>query len=340
VGKIKNTFRGVVGMAKIRKIEGILPSACVPFTDSTCKTIDEEALRVHYRYLLKFDLGGLVVGGHMGEMPYLSIPERRRVTQIAVEEGRGKRLIIGGICSDSTHVAVEQGLEVKELGGDAVLFTPPAISAWNMSTDDDRAMIEHFTKFDKEVNIPFIIMASPISLAHGISVSTLKNLAQRFDNFVAMKIPTGWNTGAFRSVVIGLKSVRDVGCLVAGSSNNFGILCAGGDGNLSGAGNFLAGPDVELLKAFKAGDLVKAKAIADKIAPVVDILDGYSGLPRFYYHYRFKIGAWLMGLIPRPHMRLPQMPPPKKEIEMLGQAMTKAGMKVVHEAEELAIANY
>ena len=45
-----------------------------------------------------------------------------------------------------------------------------------------------------------------------------------------------------------------------------------------------------------------------------------------------------MGLIPRPNMRLPQIPIPKREVEMLREAMIKVGLPVVREAEEFAIA--
>jgi 4-hydroxy-tetrahydrodipicolinate synthase len=326
-------------VSKIEKFEGSLPSACVPFTDKTCKTIDEDALRVHYRFLLKHDLGALVVGGHMGEMPFLSEAENKRVVQIAHDEAHGKKLIIGGVVADSTRVAIEQGLAVKEAGGDAVLFTSPVIFGWSM-TDDDRGMVEHFVKFDKEVNIPFILMASPAGGVHGVALPTIIKLAQRIENFVGMKILCGnWNTGAFKTCTATLKSVRDIGCLNAGSSNLFGTMLVGGDGNLSGAGNFMVEQDITLIKAFNTGDLAKAREIADRYQPVTDVLDGSIGLPKFYFHYRFKIAAWLMGLIPTPYMRLPQMPPPKKDIELLRQAMIKAGFPVVHEAVDLEIAD-
>lgn len=327
-------------MAKLRKIEGIVPAACVVYTDETCRTIDEDVYRQHLRYLLKHDIGALVVGGHMGENPCLTREERKRILKIAQEEVKGKIPVVGGISSESTREAVEQGLEAKEWGADALLFPPPNMPGWDMITSG-QMMVEHYANFDRKVDIPIILYGSPnAGGTFGILPQTFREIAQRVENVVALKILAGWNTGVFKACCRAMKSVRDIGCLQAGSSNLVGAFMAGGDGTLSGSANFLVEQEVQVLKAVKAGDYVKAKEIADNYEPICDLLFGYSaGLPISYFHYRFKVGTWLMGLIPRPHMRLPQLPIPKKEVEMIRQAMIKAGLPVVHQAEDFALSD-
>ena len=81
--------------------------------------------------------------------------------------------------------------------------------------------------------------------------------------------------------------------------------------------------------------LAKAKEIDDRVRPVTDIIYGYRvGLPVTHFHYRYKVAAWLIGLIARPHIRLPQMAIPLKEVKMLREAMIKSGLPMVREAEQ------
>ena len=78
-------------MASLKKIEGILPSVCIIYTDETCKTINEDEYTKHLRFLLKHDIGALVCGGHAGETECLTLPERKRLIEIAREGADGNR---------------------------------------------------------------------------------------------------------------------------------------------------------------------------------------------------------------------------------------------------------
>ena len=63
------------------------------------------------------------------------------------------------------------------------------------------------------------------------------------------------------------------------------------------------------------------------------------GLPVVYFHYRYKLTAWLTGVIESPHMRLPQLPPPVADILVLRDALLRAGKPVVRNVKDpLAVA--
>ncbi len=325
---------------KLRKLEGVIPSACIVFTDESCRRLDEDATRKQFRYLLKHEIGALVVGGHAGEVECLDPDERKTVLRIAKEEAKGKVPVVGGIVADSTREAIRMGLEAKEAGADAVLFCPPTIIGYDRETGGN-FYVEHYAKFDEEVDLPIIMFGSP-SLArtagtYNILPKTFKAIAERVENVVACKITARWDIGAFRSTVRALKEVRDISCLFAGSSNMFVALMYGADGNLSGDGNYRAAEDIDIYKAVKNNDLVKAKAIQDRLSFLTDFVKDGRNSPT-YFHYRYKVVTWLMGLIPRPHMRLPQLPPPLEEIRFIREALVRAGMPVAREAEALAIA--
>jgi 4-hydroxy-tetrahydrodipicolinate synthase len=88
------------------KLEGIFPATPVIFTDRTCRTLNYEATRSHYRFLLDHGVDSLCVGGHAGETECLTMDERLRLIDIAREECGGNRPVIGGVIADSTWAAI------------------------------------------------------------------------------------------------------------------------------------------------------------------------------------------------------------------------------------------
>lgn len=330
-------------MATNSKWEGIFPSVCVVYKDKSCRAIDEDAYRELLRDLLKVDIGALVVGGHAGETECLTMDERMRVIKIAQEEAKGKVPIVGGVISDSTWWAIEQGKKQKDVGADAVLFMPASLIGWD-PVKADHFIIEHLRRFDKEVDMPIIFFGGPNDQgSYQILPQTFKKLALEIKSLVAWKITTRYDLGAFMAVVKALREAeeetgRHVAALFAGDSLLVEALRLGGDGNLNGADNFRAAEDVEIFKAVKRGDILKAFALQDRLGPITDAIRGVlPGQSRTAFHYRYKVAAWLLGKIPRPHMRLPQMPISKEEVEMLRDALVRSGMKPVREAEELEV---
>src|SRR5690606_17303768 len=92
------------------QLSGVIPSPPVVYTDASCETVDYEATRAHFRFLLGHDITALCVGGHAGETECLSMDERLKIIAIGREEARGRVPIIGGVVADSTWSAVEQTL--------------------------------------------------------------------------------------------------------------------------------------------------------------------------------------------------------------------------------------
>jgi len=320
-------------MAKLTKIEGLLSSADIVFTDETCRTIDEDACREVWRYLLECGVSAILPNEEPG---CLTLKERTRLLEIASDEVKGRVPIIDYIWSDTTRGAIEQGLNAKEHGAAAVLSGPPNVFGWDGTNSE--FFVEHFRKFSEEADIPLILMGGPGSPGNFyIPLQTFVEVAKQAENLLGCKITIGDNA-AFEEIMHALKAVReDIVCLRAGSAQVLGSYEAGANGNLSGH-LAVAKEDVQIFKAFRSGDSKTAKEISEKVSPIAAGVYGFGlNLPFIYFQYRFKVASWLMGLIPRPHMRRPYLPPPLKEIEMLRDLLIKAGKLVVNEPKQLAI---
>ena len=77
-------------MKSLFGIEGIIPATPVIYTDASCKTIDFDAVREHFRFLLDHDISALCVGGHAGETECLTMDERLKIIHIALDETKGR----------------------------------------------------------------------------------------------------------------------------------------------------------------------------------------------------------------------------------------------------------
>jgi 4-hydroxy-tetrahydrodipicolinate synthase len=325
----------------IEKIDGICPAVFTIYTDETCREVDMEAYRAHLEHLAKFDLGALILGGHAGEIPALTSQEKGDMLRLARDVTGDRMPVFGGIVADSTAEAIRQGQEARDAGAQGVLFTPPSIPGWNTATDT-RWLVEHLGAFEREVGLPIIIFGAPNPAYGGmfnVAPATIAEMVRSIPSIVACKITSDWNTGSLVRVVRAIQAVRDIGCLKAGAANSFGSFLYGADGNLSGAANFRQADDIEILEAVRSGDYERAKELSDSWNEITDIIYGFeAGLPVVYFHYRYKLVAWLMGAIERPEMRRPQLPPPLPEVELLREALIRAGKPVVREAREIAIA--
>jgi len=323
------------------KVEGVIPSVCVVWKDKRCKEFDEEAYRNLLRDMLKSRITALVVGGHAGETECLTMDERLRVIEMAKEEAKGKIPILGGVIADSTWMAIEQGKIQKDAGADGVLFCPPTIIGWDPNTADDM-IVEHVKKFDKEVRLPFIFFGGPTSEGtYKILPKTFKRLAIEAEHLVGWKITSRYDLGAFKACLNALRDAekitgRKVAALNAGDHILVEVLREGAAGTVNGGAVYRAAEDVEIFEAAEKGNIAEAFALQDRLRPITDAIRGVMhGYSHTYFHYRYKVAAWLLGKIPRPHMRLPMLPVSREEVQIMRDALIKSGLKPAIEAEAI-----
>jgi 4-hydroxy-tetrahydrodipicolinate synthase len=334
-------------MSKLTVLEGIIPSPAVVFTDATCETVDYDAYREHMRFLLKHDISALCIGGHAGETECLTMDERLNVLRIAQEEAKGRVPVMGGVVADSTWSAIEQTKIQKDHGADAVLVCPPNIVGWD-AAGADAMLVAHFKAINDKGGLPFVIYGGPGDNSSCRQLpATFTKVATECELLVAWKIAVrGIATGenSFAECVTALQKAkavtgRTVNPLIAGDANLLGALEAGAQGTINACESFRVDDSTALYKAFRSGDLATARKIHDVQKPISDIIYGIRiGRSFTYFHYRFKIASWMLGYIPSPYMRLPQVPPPADEIAMLYQALINAGKKPIHTPDEFALA--
>jgi 4-hydroxy-tetrahydrodipicolinate synthase len=97
----------------------------------------------------------------------------------------------------------------------------------------------------------------------------------------------------------------------------------GADGCISGMGSVAADLQADLFAAVGAGDLARARAVNERLAPLVEV---FYAPPFVDMHNRMKEALALLGRIPAAHVRPPLTPVSEDERHRIRLALSAAGL--------------
>ncbi|MCW3789509.1 4-hydroxy-tetrahydrodipicolinate synthase [Plebeiibacterium sediminum] len=165
-------------------LKGSIVAIVTPFLESG--EIDWDAFDKIIDFHLTNNTDGIVVCGTTGETPTLSDEEDEALVARAVELIKGKIPVIAGSGSNCTLTAIEKTQKAKDLGADAALVVVPY---YNKPTQ--KGIYNHFKAVAEAVDIPIILYNVPSRTGAGLEPETVVQLANDFDNIVAVKEAAG-----------------------------------------------------------------------------------------------------------------------------------------------------
>ncbi len=276
--------------------QGVFTAIVTPFRDDA---VDERALGELVELQLEAGIDGLVPCGSTGESATLSHAEHRRVVEVVVAAARGRVPVIAGTGSNSTQEAVALTRHAKEAGADAALLISPY---YNRPTQ--QGIVEHYAAIARETAFPLIFYNVPHRTGSNIEAKTQLRLAD-IEQVVGVKEASG-NLSQISEVVAG--SPEEL-CVLSGDDLlTLPILAVGGHGVISTSSNVAPSEMVEMVRAYRAGDTVRARDLHQRLLPLFDALFCESNpIP-------VKAALHLRGLI-RDEIRLPltRLPDPQRE---------------------------
>jgi len=164
-----------------RNIKGLWGASLTPFTPGY--KIDEDGFRHNIRYYIDhLRMDGMFIDGLMGEAFHQTIPERRRVFQIAVEESKGGMAIMPYTSDPALENALEMTKYVEEIGADYAIMINPKFYFGAMT---DEGVFQYFKYVADRVNIGILIFNQ---MEHGylISPQVISRIAD-LENIVGIK---------------------------------------------------------------------------------------------------------------------------------------------------------
>jgi len=284
------------------RFQGCMPANLLPFTVDL--EIDEPAYRSHLRWLADAPgVTGIVANGHAAEVSSLTREERRQALAIALDEVAGKVPVVAGVYSDGTREAIELARDARAAGAAGLLVFPPTLFMWGAQLKPDM-VLRHFSELADGVDLPLIVFEYPPASGIGYSPETLAALC---------KIPTvaavkDWSNDivAYEKNLRALRSSgRPVAMLSSFTVSLMASFALGADGCISGMGSVAADLQASLYAAVKAGRLEEARAINERLTPLVNV---FYAPPFVDMHNRMKEALALLGRIPAAHVRPPLTP--------------------------------
>lgn len=146
-----------------QNMRGIWAAAATPFTPGDLR-IDEAGLRRNIRHWLDdLAIDGLFIAGKQGEFFSMSIPERKRTMEIAVEEARrggprGKAQTILSASDQNIDTVVELARYAQAIGGDYIVVHAPTL---HFHDAHDECVTEYYKYIASQVDIGIALWSHP-----------------------------------------------------------------------------------------------------------------------------------------------------------------------------------
>jgi len=236
---------------------GAFTALITPFKNGA---VDEEAFRAHIEWQIEQGIDGVVPCGTTGESATLSHQEHVEVIKICVDQVKGRIPVLAGAGSNNTAEAIALTRHARDAKADGALLITPY---YNKPTQ--AGLLAHFAAIAKEVSMPFVVYNVPGRTSVNLLPPTVAALKKQVSDIIGIKEATGNLTQI--SEVIEFCGPE----FIVLSGDDFTVLptlAIGGHGVISVVSNVVPGMMRKLCKAFRKGDLKKARRLHYKLAPL------------------------------------------------------------------------
>jgi 4-hydroxy-tetrahydrodipicolinate synthase len=240
----------------------ILTAMITPF-DERGELDTGEAARLA-RWLVDRGNEGLVVAGSTGEGSTLDATERNELVRAVKAAIGGRASVIANIGSNDVRASVRAAKEAQNAGADALLVVVPPYSKPTQS-----GMLGYFGAVADATPLPLVVYNIPGRTAANMLPETLLEFARRHPNVAGVKE----SSGDLKQIATIVRD-RASGFTVWSGDDHLFLPCLslGADGVVGVASHLCSREYVELLRAFRAGDVLKAASIHASLLALIDAL--------------------------------------------------------------------
>lgn len=285
-------------------------------------TVNYDKLTELIEFQIKGGTDAIVACGTTGEASTLTHEEHINVIRHTVEKVNGRVPVIAGTGSNSTETAIYLSKEAEKAGADALLLVTPY---YNKATQ--KGLVEHFVKTAEAVKIPAILYNVPSRTGCNILPATVKEIARRASNVVAIKEASG-NI----SQVAELASIMDENFAIYSGNDDqiVPLLSLGGIGVISVLSNIAPRETHDIVASYLEGDVKKsARLQLEAIDLIKSLFIEVNPIP-------VKTALNLMGMNAGP-LRLPLTEMDGANVEKLKKSLVDYGISV--KANQVLCAN-
>lgn len=230
---------------KGEQFAGLTVAIVTPFKNGH---VDETALKKIVDFHIAAGTNGLCPVGTTGESPTLTHEEHNRVIGIVCQHAAGRIKVMAGTGSNSTSEAIEMTKFAKSVGADGAMMVAPY---YNKPTGE--GFYQHYRAVAEAVDLPIILYNIPGRTAKNMEPEVIARIAE-LPSIVAIKEATGSMDQASRVL-----AETNLTVLSGDDSLTLPLLSMGGSGIVSVVGNIVPQDMLQLLAAWKAGNIAEAR---------------------------------------------------------------------------------
>ncbi|MBN1875743.1 MAG: dihydrodipicolinate synthase family protein [Anaerolineae bacterium] len=287
------------------KFRGIWPALLTPY--DVQGDVNLPVLRELIEYLLDKQVDGFYVCGTTGEGLWLSVPERKAVTEAVLDQVHGRVPVIVHVGTVATRDAVLLAEHARDAGASGVSSVLPPVRRQVESIYLHYETIAHAVP-----ELPFLVY---VFGGETDAVSLLCELLKRIPNLGGAKY-TGPNMYEFRHIV----ELRDEDWTAFSGMDEQCLFAAmfGASGNIGSTLNFMPGVYREIHRSYQAGALLHAQDLqlrANRVTRVLHSFGSFGAMRAIMYRLGFDCGE----------PRLPNVPLAPEKYDLLCEALDMAG---------------
>jgi 4-hydroxy-tetrahydrodipicolinate synthase len=287
----------------------VLTAMVTPFTAEGA--VDLDAVQRLATYLVDHGNDGIVVSGTTGESPTTTTEEDGR-TLAAVIEAVGERAsVVAGVGTNDTRHSVELAEQAKKAGADGLLLVTPYYNKPPQS-----GVIAHVNEVVRAGDgTPTMVYDIPgragIQIAESTYVELVKNPL-----VVAVKDAVGdFERGAWL--------LRETGIKIYSGDDALTLpwLSIGASGVVGVTTHVAGDAYADMVRAFDAGDVVRAQELNRELVPVVRAIMGQT-----QGAIAAKVAMALLGVIPNADVRLPLTSATDEQVAVIRATLIDFGL--------------
>ena len=253
---------------------------------------------------------GLVIHGTTGESPTTTDAEKHAVLEAVLDAVGDRATVIAGVGTNDTAHSVDLARSAERVGVDGLLVVTPYYNK-----PPQAGLLRHFTAVADSSDLPVMLYDIPPRSVVPIEVETLVRAAEH-PRIVAVKDAKG-DLGA----VAWTLARTDLAYYSGEDMLNLPLLALGAVGVVSVVGHVVGPQLAELVAAVESGDLVKARAINERLLPV------YTGVFRTQGTILIKAALHELGL-PAGPVRPPLVDATPEQVAQLRTDLTAGGVSL------------
>jgi len=232
--------------------------------------VDYKGLEKLTLHLIDNGCDFLVVHGTTGETPVLSAEEKQKTLEFILQINNGRLPVVVGVGGNDTRQVCKE-LQTIPSGVDGILSASPAYNKPNQA-----GIFAHFSAIAQVTALPIILYNVPGRTASNMLPETTLQLAEEFENIVAIKEASG-NLEQVSTILKYAPEGFDV--LSGDDALTLPMMALGAEGVISVVGNAFPKAFSEMIDAFEEGDLIGAQNVHFRLFDLIQALfaDGNPG---------------------------------------------------------------